>query len=275
MMIKSISHWAFSPARPLPEVFAMAHNLGFAAVELTIDESGFLTPDSSPDECARIVEAAGVAGVQLSGLASGFGWGFPMTCTDEAVRARGIELNKGALRAAKNLGIDAILVVPGGVGADFIPNFQGAPYDVAYDNALRALRELAPLAQELDVTIGVENVWNKFLLSPLEMRDFLDKIGSSHVRSYFDVGNVMATGYPEQWARILGDRIARVHFKDFKRDIATLDGFCDLLDGDVDYAAVMRELRASGYDGPVAAEYFDVEDDLPKISAAMDRILAM
>ena len=136
-------------------------------------------------------------------------------------------------------------------------------------------KSLAPFAEELGVTLGVENVWNKFLLSPLEMRDFLDKIGSPRVKSYFDVGNVVATGYPEQWIRILGERIARVHFKDFQRDVATLDGFCDLLEGDADYAAVMRELRAVGYDGPVAAEFFDVEDDLPKIAAAMDRILAL
>lgn len=253
----------------------MACDAGFAGVEVTIGEQGELTPDASPDECARIVAEAAKAGIVLTGLASGFGWGAPMTCQDESVRKRGIELNRGALRVARQLGIDAILVVPGGVGADFIPDFQGAPYDVAYDNALSALKQLAPLAEELGVTLGVENVWNKFLLSPLEMRDFLDKIGSPRVGSYFDVGNVVATGYPQQWIRILGERIRRVHFKDFKREVATIDGFCDLLDGDTDYAAVMNGLRAIGYDGPVAAEFFDVEGDLPKISAAMDRILAM
>ncbi len=273
-MIKSINQWAFAPDRPLPEVFAMARDNGFAAVEVTIGETGDLTPASSADDCARIVEQADKAGVTLSGLASGFGWNFPMTCADESVRRRGIELNAGALRVAKNLGIDAILVVPGGVGADFIPGFQGAPYDVAYKNALDALKELAPLAEELGVTLAVENVWNMFLLSPLEMRDFLDEVGSPRVQSYFDVGNAVAFGYPEQWARILGERIARVHFKDFKRAIATIDGFCDLLEGDTDYPAVMKELRAIGYAGPVAAEFFDVEADLPTISAAMDRIMS-
>jgi L-ribulose-5-phosphate 3-epimerase len=117
-------------------------------------------------------------------------------------------------------------------------------------------------------------VWNMLLLSPLELRDFLDKVGSPRVGSYFDVGNAVASGYPEQWIKILGSRIARVHFKDFKRDVATLDGFCDLLDGDTDYPAVMMALREVGYDGPVTAEFFDSEANLPKISAAMDRILA-
>ena len=272
-MMKSINGWAFAPDRPLWEAFAMARGAGFEGFELTLSEVGELTPHTSPDECARIVEQAADAGVTLTGLASGFGWSAPMTCADEALRERGIELNRGTLRVAKQLDIDAVLVVPGGVGADFIPGFVGAPYDVAYENALSALKELAPLAQELEVTIAVENVWNKFLLSPLEMRDFLDAVGSSRVRSYFDVGNVILTGYPEQWIRILGERIARVHFKDFRRDVATLDGFCDLLEGDADYAAVMRELRAIGYNGPVTAEFFDAEGDLPKIAAAMDRIL--
>ena len=121
----------------------------------------------------------------------------------------------------------------------------------------------------------IENVWNRFLLSPLEFRDFLDKVGSDYVGCYFDVGNVILTGYPEQWVKILGSRIKRVHLKDFKKSVGTLDGFCDLLDGDVDYAAVMVALRDTGYDGPVTAEYFDCEADLPKISAAIDRILQM
>ncbi len=272
-MIKSISHWAFSPARPLPEVFQMAREAGFQAVELTIAEGGPITPQTTSEQCAEIVAAAGNVGVQLSSLASGFGWNFPVTCEDEVIRKRGIELTAASLRIARDLGLDAILMVPGGVGADFIPGFRGAPYDVAYKNALAALNQLKSVAEETGVSLGVENVWNKFLLSPLETRDFLDAVGSSHVGAYFDVGNVVSNGYPEQWIRILGSRIKRVHLKDFKREVGTLAGFCDLLDGDTDYPAVMTALREIGYDGFVTAEFFDVEADLPKISAAIDRIL--
>src|SRR5659263_668632 len=89
--------------------------------------------------------------------------------------------------------------------------------------------------------IGLENVWNKFLLSPIEMRDFIDKIDSSYVGAYLDVGNVINTGYPEQWIRILGKRIKKVHFKDFRKSVGTLSGFVDLLAGDVDYPEVMKE----------------------------------
>jgi hexulose-6-phosphate isomerase len=274
-MIKSISHWAFSPERPLPEVFSMARDLGFQAVEVTIAESGPITPQTTSAQCAEIVEAASSAGVMLSSLASGLGWNHPVTCEDNEVRKRGIELTTDSLRVARDLGLDAILMVPGGVGADFVPGFRRAAYDVAYNNALSALRELKPVAEEMGVTIGVENVWNKFLLSPLEMRNFLDEVESPNVGSYFDVGNVVANGYPEEWIRILGPRITRVHFKDFKREVATLDGFCDLLDGDTNYGAVMTALREIGYDGFVTAEFFDIEANLPKISSAMDAILSL
>lgn len=274
-MIKGISAWAFDPQRPLPEVFRMARESGFEAVEVAIDESGPITPDTSRDDCRRIIEQAQQAGVRLSSLASGLGWRYPLSCRDEDTRQRGLELTRAAVGVASWLEVDAILLVPGGVGADFIPDFKGAPYDVAYDNVLAALRELAPVAQEYGVSIGVENVWNKFLLSPLEFRDLLDTVNSPRVGCYFDVGNVLLTGYPQQWIRILGQRIVRVHFKDFQKSVGTLDGFCDLLAGDVDYPEVMKALREIGYDGFVTPEYFNAEADLPQISAAVDTILAM
>lgn len=274
-MTKSISVWAFRPDRPLSEVFALARDHGFAAVEVAVAETGELNLHSTPDDCARIREQAEQAGVSLSSLASGLGWRYPMTAVDDALARKGREATAQSLRIAGWLGVDALLVVPGGVGADFIESFPATPYDTAYDNALRALGELKSVAEETRVHLGVENVWNRFLLSPLELRDFLDKVGSPYVGSYFDVGNVVVTGHPEQWIRILGQRIVRVHFKDFKRAVGTLDGFCGLLDGDVDYAAVMNALRDIGYDGFVTSEFFNCEADLPKISQAMDKILAM
>lgn len=274
-MLKTISHWAFNPERPLSEVFSMAADLGFEGVEVTIADIGAITPNITAEECAVIVEQAKVAGIQLPSLASGYGWMYPVTSADAAIRQKGIEITKASLRVAKDLGLDAILMVPGIVDSEFIDGHLGTPYDVAYDNIFAAMDELKITAEELGVTIGIENVWNQFFLSPLELRDFIDKVGSPNVGSYFDVGNVIYSGYAEQWINILGSRITKVHFKDFKREVATIDGFCDLLDGDVNYPAVIQALRAVGYNGAVTAEFFNVEADLPKLSAAMDRILEM
>ncbi len=273
-MIKSISAWAFAPDRPLDEIFQLAKQHGFEAVEVTLDVDGRLPPDASRQECERVRESAARHNVRIVSTASGLGWTFPMTSSNPQTRARAIELCGHALRATEVLGAGALLVVPGGVGADFLADFERTPYDVAYDNARAALGELEPVARETGVTLAIENVWNKFLLSPLELRDFIDGFNSPHVGSYFDVGNVLLTGYPEQWIRILGERIARVHFKDWKRSVGTAAGFCALGEGDVDYPAVMKALHEVGYNRSVTAEFFNCEDDLKTISEAMDRILA-
>ena len=115
--------------------------------------------------------------------------------------------------------------------------------------------------------------WNKFLLSPLEMRDFIDSFNSDFVGSYFDVGNVLLTGYPEQWIRILGKRTKRVHIKDFKKSTGTVEGFVDLLEGDVDFDGVKKALADIGYDGYVTAEMLPYESGRPeKTAAAMKKI---
>lgn len=277
-MLKTISTWAFDAARPASAVFALAREHGFEGVEVSIGGAGFglshqVRLDSTPQECAQVLEAARQAGVTLSSMASGFGWEWPITSPDSQVRARAVEATKQALRVASYLKLDAMLLVPGGVGADFIEGFVVTDYEEAYVNALESLKQIAPVAEAVGVSVGVENVWNRFLLSPLEFRAFLDEVNSPRVGCYFDVGNVLLLGYPEQWIRILGERIVRVHFKDFQKKIGTLDGFCPLLEGDVDYPAVMSALKATGYDGPVTAEFFGVEDQLPAISKAMDAIL--
>ncbi len=277
-MKKSISAWAFSPGRPASEIFQMARANGFSHVEVAVGESGSplsfqVTPDSTPADCARLLEEAKSAGITLSSLACGMGWECPMTAQDASVRARGIEIYRRSLHIAAALGVDTVLCIVGGVFADFIAGFVVTPYEVAYQNGLAALKELAPVAEEAGVTLGVENVWNGFLLSPLEMRAFVDAVDSPRVGCYFDVGNVLQSGLPEQWVEILGKRIARVHFKDFQREVGTLAGFCALGEGDADYAAVMQALRHVGYNGPVTAEFFDCESDLGAISRAMDEVM--
>ncbi|RYX84139.1 sugar phosphate isomerase/epimerase [bacterium] len=277
-MLKSISTWAFDPSRSPQEVFSLARQHGFEAVEVSVGSEGFplsyqVNFDSTPDECAAVREAAEKEGIKLASMASGFGWDFPITSNDPAVRAKGIELAQKALRVCSYLGIDAMLLVPGGVGADFIDGFVVTDYEDAWNNALASLKEIAPVAEEVGVSVGVENVWNKWLLSPLEFRAFLQEVNSPRVGCYFDVGNVVLTGYPEQWVRILGERITRVHFKDFKKSVGTLDGFCPLLEGDTDYPAVIEALKKANYFGPVTAEFFGAEDQLADISKAMDTIL--
>ena len=172
------------------------------------------------------------------------------------MRAGALDIGRAHLRAAQALGADTVLIVPAVVHAFFIENCPVVRYDHAYERALAAMKELASLAEELDVHIGVENVWNKFLMSPLEIVRFIDEVDSSHMGSYLDVGNVIPFGFPQDWIAVIGKRIRKVHAKDFAADasIQSMVGFVDILQGDVDWPAVMSALGDVGYDGYLTAE---------------------
>lgn len=253
-MKKSISTWSFYGPWNFAQKLTLAKAAGFAGFEPDLSEDGPVNFTASAADLAALRKEADKAGVVLSGLATGLYWGANPASADPAVRQKAADILGRQIECAAALGIDAVLVVPGTVGADFVPGCEVVPYDLAYRRAIDFVKAALPQAEKLGVTLCIENVWNKFLLSPLEMRDFIDSFGSNRVGAYFDVGNTLATGYPDQWINILGPRIKRVHFKDYRRAVGSVDGFCDLLSGDVHWPSVTHALRAAQYDGWVAAE---------------------
>jgi hexulose-6-phosphate isomerase len=252
-MKKAINIWSFTD-KSVRESMALAKKAGYDGIELALNETGECGLDSTPSELAEIRAYSEEIGLPVHSVATGLYWSYPFTADDEAVREKGIYIAEKQLEMAKALGAEAILIVPGAVGVSFVPGFKVVSYDAAYDRSLAAFKRLKAKAEALRVCIGIENVWNQFLLSPLETRDFIDKLDSPYIGAYFDVGNVLATGYPEQWINILGKRICKVHFKDYRRGAGGLHGFVDLLSGDVDWPAVMDAFKAVGYDGWATAE---------------------
>ena len=253
-MKKSISYWSFPPDLSLKECFALAKKAGFEAIEVALPSGKEITLDSRKEDLVRVRKEADQAGLELSSLASGLFWDYSLTSSNSETREKAKQIVRKMLEFASYLVVDTILVVPGAVDVFFKPGGEVVSYDAVYERALSALKELAPVAEKHRVNIGVENVWNKFLLSPLEMRDFIDRVGSPFVAAYFDVGNVILTGYPEQWIRILGKRIKKVHLKDFRSSIGNANGFVDLLEGDVNWKEVIAALKETGYDGYLTAE---------------------
>ena len=170
-------------------------------------------------------------------------------------------------------------MVPGAVDIFFRPEEPVVAYDVVYDRVVEGIRRLLPDCERTGVRIGLENVWNRvFLLSPLEFRGLIDVIDSSWVGAYFDVGNVMLTGYPEQWIRILGPHIvAGIRQRFFRCAVCTAAGFVDLLEGDVNWPEVMRAFHEIGYDGACVAEMGQYRHHpiacLENTSNAMDYIM--
>ena len=276
-MKKGISIWSFTEP-DIKKCLMLAKDAGFDGVELALDEQGPVNLNSTKEEMLEIKTFAESIGLELYSVASGLYWTYNYTSADEATREKAKAITRKQLEVASWLGCDTILVVPGAVKVAFDPASELVEYDVAYERALAALKELATYAEELKVAIGVENVWNKFLLSPLEMADFIDKVGSDYVGSYFDVGNVLYIGYPEHWIKVLANRIKKVHFKDYRVAAGDLYGFVDLLAGEVNWPAVMQQFENVGYDNWVTAEMLPPYTHYPETivyntSNAMDKIL--
>lgn len=282
-MKKSVGICCFYGNWTIEEKFVLAKEAGFTGFEIDLSEDGPVNFTSTLEELRAFRALTRKHGLELSALMSFLYWGANAASADQATRDKAAKILARQIECAKELGIDTILAVPGAVGVDFIPGGETVRYDLAYERATDFIKAALPAAEKAGVTIAVENVWNKFLLSPLEMRGFVDQFNSNHVGVYFDVANTLAFGYPEHWIDILGSRIKRIHFKDYRRNVATADGFCDLLSGDVDWPAVMTALRKVGYKGWIAAEMIPpvpFYKHCPEVlihttSRAMDAILAL
>jgi hexulose-6-phosphate isomerase len=222
----------------------------------------------------EVVKALEATGLKAASTCCNTHWNKPVSDPDPKVRKEGLEGLQQALRDAKRYGATSVLFVPAVVS-------KQVSYADAYQRSQAEIRKAIPLAEELGVKIAIENVWNHFLLSPLEAARYVDEFNSPWVGWHFDVGNVITYGWPEQWIRILGKRIQKLHIKEFSRDKSNKQGLgqgfnVEFLKGDDDWPAVMKALDEIGYDGWGIAEQggADSPDGLKKLSGEMDRIFA-
>jgi hexulose-6-phosphate isomerase len=221
--------------------FAIAREAGFDAVEMqTIARA---------EEAAEVKDAAAGAGIRIHSVMNADHWRFPLSSGDADTVNRSVEGMETSLRNAALWGADTVLLVPAVVDAT-------TSYKDAWERSQRVIRtRLIPLASQLKVTIAVEEVWNKFLLSPLEFARYVDDFASPWVKAYFDVGNVVFYGYPQDWIRTLGARIAKIHLKDFQLDRPNGKfTWRNLGEGDIDWLEVHRALEAVAYRGYVTTE---------------------
>ena len=271
---KSIAAVIFPREMPMEEQFRQAKDAGFEGIELRMGDH--VKIDSTEDQLRRWGDAARKAGITIVSL-----WvsepltSNPLNSADPAVRARGVAALEKSTEFATWLGCGAMLIVPCRLG-------DGGKLKVGYqdtwDRVTEEFKKVVPRAAKAQVIMTPENVWNKFLLSPLEMRAFVDQFHSPWLQTHFDIGNVMQFGYPEDWILTLGSRIKRIHVKDYKLSTKFEQGrFVDLLEGDVDWKGVMGALVKVGYRGFMSPEigHKDDPDQLRKVSAALDKILAM
>jgi L-ribulose-5-phosphate 3-epimerase len=268
---KSICDGITPGSVPLPEAFRQVKRAGFDGYEITMGEK--LTLETPPSEIKSIATAARDAGVTIVTISVSRPFSkWPLNHPDAAVRAQGVDVIKKSIDIAHALNSGTILLVPSRVG-------EGAKLTHRYEDTWRRtgeeLKKTIGYAAQAKVILTLENVWNKFLLSPLEMRSFVDQFHSPWLQAHFDIGNVLQFGYPQDWILTLGSRIKRVHMKDFK--IRT-NQFVPLMEGDVNWQEVLDALVKIDYRGWLSPEYgYDVNDpeQINKLSAVVDRIYAL
>lgn len=271
-MIKSINIGLFPASDPLEQTLARVKEAGFDGVELNMNEDNisegglwYGMTDAEAEKVKALLEKYDLA---CAGIVTDKLWQYHLTSDDIDTRTEGMKRIEKMIHLCTVVGASSVLVVPGVVD-------ENVTYKNAYSNAQACMKLLAPKAEAAGVLLGVEDVWNRFLLSPYEMAGFVDGVDSPNVGVFFDVGNIVVNSYPEYWIEILEDRITRIHIKGFNRDNGK---FCFLKEGTIDWKKVMDSLKNIGYDGFITAEFWGSDDwksDLNLISSDMDAILKL
>jgi len=262
---KSLRLGMIKEGTSLTDKFKIARELGFDGVEL-----------NSPVDytMSEILEAKSKTGIELPTVVNKDHWSSPLSDPDPAVRKKCIDSIAKSLQEVKEMGGDTVLVVPGVVN-------EKVSYEQAYITSQQAIRELIPYAEKTGMQIALENVWNNFLLSPVEAKRYIDEINHPLVGWYFDIGNVLRYGWPEHWIKTLHSRIMKLHIKEFSRELMNSKGLwegfkVDLLKGDNNWPVVMKAIREINHQGGWLTAEVNGGDRqrLKEISTQMDEIIS-
>src|SRR5690606_7167236 len=235
---KGLGFWMIKEELSLLDKFKLVKDLGFDGIE-------FNSPLDLP--LKDLLEARDKTGVEIPSTVNKDHWGKPISDPDPAIRKFTIDSMARSLEQTKELGGDTVLLVPGVVS-------DTVSYKTAYDNALDSIRKMIPHAEKTGVKIALENVWNNFILSPIEAKDFLDKIDHPLVGWYFDLGNILRYGWRDHWLKILVDKVFKLHVKEYSKKIMNEQGLVkdfnvELTQGDVNWSQVMKTIKDINYKG--------------------------
>ena len=277
-MIKGISYLSFenglSNNESIESALSQTKSNGFDALELSVSNEGVINTNTSKTECETIRQQIDDSGVFVDSIATGMSWGISPTSDDEVVRKNSIRLHQEALKVASYLECKALLFVPGVVKSPISSEIDR--YDRALDRLRDAINQLLPIAEDLDVDLCMENVWNGLFYSPIELRNFVDSFNSDKLGVYLDIGNLIGyQQYPPHWIELLNSRIKRVQIKDFQEnfDWTGSFSFCDIGTGDVPWKETIEALKSINYQNTIIAEMLPWDETiLSRTSAAMDQL---
>ncbi|MEG0768138.1 MAG: sugar phosphate isomerase/epimerase family protein, partial [Clostridia bacterium] len=249
-MKKAINAWTIPENVSFADMFRDISGAGFDGIELNIDaeqhSAHSLSLQTDHSTLLQLRQLSQDFQLPICSISTSL-YGGTLGANDAQTRAEGQRILEKQLECASTLGADGILVVPGGIS-------ESLSIRQAYENVQTALSALLPVITRTKIAVGLENVWNGFFASPMDMARFIDAFDCSYIGAYFDVGNVVVASDPEHWIEILGRRIVKIHVKDFQRASIYRGTFVNLLEGSIRWQRVIPALRAAGYDGYLTAE---------------------
>jgi hexulose-6-phosphate isomerase len=262
MMKKSINAWTVDAADDFEAAFRAVKEAGFEGIELNVDRDGYSAHSITLEKGTDLEALAGLSrkySLPVVSISTSLGGNTGLA--DRENRRRAHKVIRRQIECAKALNAGAVLSVPGGVSGDL-------SLQEARGNSLECYRELGEEIAASGILVCLEQVWNGFFTSPFDMARFIDELDNPSIGAYFDVGNVLAFSWPEYWIEVLGNRIRRVHVKDFKRSGGLFQGgnWVDLGTGDADWRKVIAALRKAGFDGYLTAETSITESAVPGIT---------
>ncbi len=277
-MIKGISYLSFenglSNNESIDSALLQTKSNGFDALELSVSSEGVINTNTSKAECKAIRNRINNSGIFVDSIATGMSWGVSPTSDDESIRKKSISLHQDALKVSSYLDCKALLFVPGVVKSPI--STEIVRYDKALERLRDAINQMLPIAEDLNVDLCMENVWNGFFYSPIELRDFVDSFDSDKLGVYLDIGNLIGyQQYPPHWVELLNSRIKRVQIKDFQEnfDWTGSFSFCDIGAGDVPWKETIAALNSIHYESTIIAEMLPWDETiLSRTSAAMDQL---
>lgn len=299
-MKKSICQGSFPKYFSTKKCIKIASEAGFDAIQLVLEDpasvnedlinrdarvkriaesvgmeearEGSISPGSTPAELADLEETLEAYDMEVSSVMTMLHWFFPFTSPESNIASNAIEIGETMIDYADRFDADTVLIIPGVVTEE-------VSYGDAYSRAKENIGQLVPYGEEKGVSLGIENVWNKFLLSPLEMKRFVEEFDSPQAGVYFDVGNILDYGFPSHWIELLGDKIKKIHLKDYNRALGGISGFTYLLQGNVNWPRVVKSLEEIDYEDYLTVEVppypsFAPERAVFDSSRSLDKILS-
>lgn len=256
---KAVKYTMVNIKGSIKDKFELLKKLGFEGVEIN-------SPSNLDLDEAN--EAQKATGIRIHGVIDAVHWNKPLSSPDEKVRAEGLEALKTAIKDAKKVGADTVLLVPGVVNKD-------VTYEQCWDRSQAEVQKALPLAEELGIRIAIETVWNEFITKPEQLIEYVDSFKTPHVAAYFDCSNMIKYGVSSaDWIRKLGgERLAKFDFKGYSKE----KGFkVKIGEGDEDWPEILKALGEIGYDGWATAEVQSGDEAwLKDVAERMNKVLGL